>query len=73
MMPVRNRQDWCMPGFDDKRWEQAALRKAPEGMLSAHMASPDRVMEVLKPVKIESSVMAIIKLISDRKFQDGCI
>jgi alpha-L-rhamnosidase len=51
---ARKEQDnWCMPGFDDKLWEQAAIKKAPEGMLRAHMAVPDRVMEVLKPVKIE--------------------
>jgi len=44
---------WCSPGFNDNNWEQVALRKAPEGDLRAHMAYPDRVMEVLDPVKIE--------------------
>ncbi len=44
---------WSSPGFDDSSWEQVALRKAPEGKLKAHMAYPDRVMEVLDPVKIE--------------------
>ncbi|NMC40903.1 MAG: family 78 glycoside hydrolase catalytic domain [Bacteroidales bacterium] len=44
---------WSSPGFNDSSWEQAALRKAPEGRLKAHMAYPDRVMEVLDPIKIE--------------------
>jgi len=44
---------WNKPGFDDKNWEQAVLRKAPEGKLVAHTANPDRVMERIKPVKIE--------------------
>jgi alpha-L-rhamnosidase len=46
-------EGWCMNGFDDSKWEGAHLRKAPEGKLKAHMAHPDRVMEVLDPVKIE--------------------
>ena len=44
---------WNSPGFDDSKWEQAALRKAPEGTLRAHMAYPDRVMERIQPVKID--------------------
>jgi alpha-L-rhamnosidase len=44
---------WCSAGFDDSNWEQAALRKAPEGTMKAQMSPPDRVMERLKPIKIE--------------------
>jgi alpha-L-rhamnosidase len=44
---------WCDTGFDDSKWGNAAIRKAPEGIMKAHMAYPDRVMEVLDPVKIE--------------------
>ncbi len=44
---------WCSTGFDDSNWEQVALRKAPEGMMKAHMSPTDRVMERLTPVKIE--------------------
>jgi alpha-L-rhamnosidase len=44
---------WCSPGFDDSGWEKAAVRKAPGGILKAHMSPPDRVMESLKPRKIE--------------------
>ncbi len=44
---------WCESSFNDSKWEQAALKKAPEGVLRAHMAYPDRVMEVLDPVEIE--------------------
>jgi alpha-L-rhamnosidase len=45
---------WSSAGFDDKGWEQVALRKAPEGKLKAHMSPTDRVMEKLAPKKIES-------------------
>ncbi|MBN2482552.1 MAG: family 78 glycoside hydrolase catalytic domain [Bacteroidales bacterium] len=44
---------WCTPGFDDSSWELAIVRKAPEGIMKAHMATPDRIMERLEPVAIE--------------------
>ena len=44
---------WCAPGFDDSKWEQATLRKSPEGIMKAHMSPTDRVMESLAPIKIE--------------------
>jgi alpha-L-rhamnosidase len=44
---------WCTAGFDDSGWETVAVRKAPEGKLVAHTAYPDKVMEKLKPVRIE--------------------
>ncbi|MCU0456512.1 MAG: family 78 glycoside hydrolase catalytic domain [Bacteroidales bacterium] len=44
---------WCSPGFDDSGWQNAVVRKAPAGKLTAHTAQTDRVMEVLDPVKIE--------------------
>lgn len=44
---------WNQPGFDDSKWQKVALRKAPEGKLVAHTAYPDKVMEKLKPLKIE--------------------
>lgn len=46
-------QGWCAPGFDDSKWEKAAVRKAPEGIMKAHMSPTDRVMESLAPVKTE--------------------
>ena len=45
---------WCTAGFDDQKWQNAAIRKTPEGKMKAHMAYPDRIMEILDPVKIES-------------------
>jgi alpha-L-rhamnosidase len=44
---------WSAPGFDDKNWINAVLRKAPEGKLSAHMSNTDKVMEQIRPVKVE--------------------
>lgn len=43
---------WNTAGFDDSEWEMAALRKAPDGVMTAHMALTDRVMERLDPLKI---------------------
>jgi alpha-L-rhamnosidase len=43
---------WCMPGFDDSFWENAAIRRPPEGKLVAHTAHPDRVIEQFEPVAI---------------------
>ena len=51
---ARLEQDgWCSAGFDDSTWENAVLRKAPEGKLTAHTAHPDKVYETLEPVRIE--------------------
>ncbi|MEZ5106638.1 MAG: family 78 glycoside hydrolase catalytic domain [Draconibacterium sp.] len=45
--------DWCTPGFDDSKWENAIQRKAPEGKLVAHTSPTDKVVETLKPIRIE--------------------
>lgn len=44
---------WCTAGFDDATWETVVTRKAPEGILSAHTAPTDKVVEQLKPIRIE--------------------
>lgn len=44
---------WNQPDFDDSAWEPVVLRKAPEGKLVAHIASPDHIVEQIAPVKIE--------------------
>lgn len=44
---------WCTAGFNDSTWENVALRKAPEGKLMAHTARTDKVVEQLKPIRIE--------------------
>ncbi len=44
---------WCKPGFDEKNWENVAIRNAPFGKLTAHTAPTDKVMEQLQPIKIE--------------------
>ena len=49
----QEQQGWCEPGFDDSRWQNAVLRKAPEGKLRAHMMYTDKVMEKIAPVRIE--------------------
>jgi alpha-L-rhamnosidase len=45
---------WSSGGFDDSKWEQVVIRKAPEGKMKAQMSPADRVMEKLAPVKITS-------------------
>ena len=46
--------EWCNPGFKDSNWEKVVIRKKPEGEMKAHMSPADKVMERLKPMKIES-------------------
>ena len=41
-------------GANSGSWEPVALRKAPEGIMSAQTSPPDRVMEKLTPVSIKS-------------------
>jgi len=51
---ARLEQDgWSKPGFDDSAWETAVPRTKPEGRMKAHLSPPDKVMEILKPVKVE--------------------
>jgi alpha-L-rhamnosidase len=44
---------WSSAGFDDSAWENAVIRKTPEGIMKAHMSPTDRIMESLPPVKTE--------------------
>jgi len=44
---------WCSSGFNDRTWQPAVLRNEPGGLLQAQPAPADRVMEVIKPAKIE--------------------
>ena len=43
---------WGTASFDDRAWQPVALRRAPGGVLQAHHAPTDRVMEVVKPQQI---------------------
>ena len=43
---------WAAAGFDDSKWEQALLRKTPEGKMKAQTSPVDRVMESHAPLKI---------------------
>jgi alpha-L-rhamnosidase len=58
----KEQSGWCTPGFDDSAWENSVVRKAPEGRLIAHTAHPDRVMERLKPVRIEKMYDGIYRI-----------
>lgn len=44
---------WASAGFNDSAWENAVIRKTPEGKMKAHMSPTDRVMESLPPIKTE--------------------
>lgn len=50
---TKEQSGWNTTGFDDSAWETVAKRKAPEGKLVAHTAHPDKVVERIKPVRIE--------------------
>jgi len=43
---------WNRAGFDDSKWQQAALAHEPIGPLRAQDAPPIRITRVLKPVKL---------------------
>lgn len=43
-------RDWCSPSYNASSWENAVLRKAPDGELTAFDTYPDRVTSVLHPV-----------------------
>lgn len=44
---------WSNAGFDETSWESVVQKEAPFGKLMAHTSPTDKVMEQLKPVKIE--------------------
>ncbi len=43
---------WDQPGFDDGAWRAAEIAPGPGGTLSAQMAPPIKVMQTIKPVKV---------------------
>lgn len=43
-------KDWA--GVHDKDWEPVALRRSPEGIMSAQTSPPDRIMEKFPPITI---------------------
>lgn len=45
--------DWCLPSFNDSKWENAIIRKTPYGRLIAHTAPTDKVTETYQPLKVE--------------------
>ncbi|MDX9972876.1 MAG: family 78 glycoside hydrolase catalytic domain, partial [FCB group bacterium] len=45
---------WDKPGFDDSKWQAVQLVEKPGEALSAQMAEPIKVTEVLKPIGISN-------------------
>lgn len=52
---------WNKQGFDDSKWKQAKVVRAPEGKLCAQMSPPDRVVGTIQPVKITTPQKGIYK------------
>lgn len=46
---------WDAPGFDDSAWQAAAIFTPPPVKTTAQLAEPNRVMEILKPAKVEET------------------
>ncbi len=44
---------WQQPGFDDKKWRQPELVKAPLGKLAAQPNPPMKIMKTIRPVAIK--------------------
>ncbi|MEN8193836.1 MAG: family 78 glycoside hydrolase catalytic domain [Bacteroidota bacterium] len=49
---ARLEEEWHHNDFDDSKWKNAKLVRAPEGELRAQMSPPDRVISTIKPVSI---------------------
>ena len=45
-------EGWATTACDDAGWKNAVLREAPTGVLTAHTAPTDKVVETLKPVSL---------------------
>lgn len=43
---------WDLPGFAESAWSEAARVKAPQGVLSAQMMPPIRVVDTIVPLKM---------------------
>ncbi len=55
-------EDWATAKCDDSTWNYAVLRQAPIGMLTAHTAPTDKIIEALRPIsfkKLEASVYEV--------------
>jgi alpha-L-rhamnosidase len=48
-------EGWNTAALDDSTWEAAAVFSPPRTVTAAQMVEPNRVVETLKPVKIEES------------------
>ncbi|MCC5931542.1 MAG: family 78 glycoside hydrolase catalytic domain [Cyclobacteriaceae bacterium] len=42
-------ENWDLPGFNDKHWQNAINQRPPAGKLKAQMSAPDRVIKTLQP------------------------
>jgi alpha-L-rhamnosidase len=49
---------WDKPGYDANKWLQAAVVKAPGGVMQAQMMEPMRITEKIKPVSVKPSPKA---------------
>lgn len=49
---TREMPGWAQPGFDDAGWSPVEKLQPPEGELEAQMAEPLKVIETLKPIKL---------------------
>ncbi len=49
----KEQQGWSIPSFDDGKWENVAIKKAPFGKLVAHTAHTDKITERIAPVSIK--------------------
>ena len=47
--------DWNGVKLDDSAWEAAAMFDPPKVTTSAQMVEPNRILETLKPVKIDKT------------------
>jgi alpha-L-rhamnosidase len=59
---------WNATDFDDSGWQQAALFDPPRVPAVAQMVEPNRIMETLKPVKVQETAPGVYLFDMGRNF-----
>ncbi len=59
---------WNLAGLDDSGWKQAALFSPPQVVTAAQMVEPNRIIQPVKPVKIEESAPGVYMVQMERNY-----
>lgn len=48
------KKGWNSTGYDDNKWEAVKIMKKPKGQLCSQMCPSDKIIKIIKPIKIYS-------------------